>query len=434
VIRELELENFRAFNRPVSVRFRPITILIGKNNAGKSSIIKFLLMLQQSIDGASSEFLAPDGERVALGSFRDLRNSGRLRGPLRFRVLFDTTAGPSREMREWIEAIRRAESTVDSLTRERRFSFLVPPGGYGVVDTEQMTCELSAAVGYGPKRIGRQTFVASVGSAAVIELVERNLRRGHLLRFPPSSTAPEDAIKSHFADLYVAPIRNELADIRHLSAVREESQRVVLVSSPPVDDVGQRGEFAVAHLQRLVDGGGDDASFVVRHLAAVAGIRDLAFYAPTNAVLARAMATNAETGAASLLSDFGFGVSQCLPVFVQGVITPRKHLLIVEQPEAQLHPTAQIAMGSFFVELWTQRQVMSVIETHSANIILRIRRHIANGELPANAVSIAYVGVDDGAATVRNLDIDERGNLAAGLPMEFFGADIAEALKLGAGE
>ena len=43
MIEELKLSNFRLFDdRKVTVRFRPITIFIGKNNAGKSSVIKFL--------------------------------------------------------------------------------------------------------------------------------------------------------------------------------------------------------------------------------------------------------------------------------------------------------------------------------------------------------------------------------------------------------
>ena len=33
---------------------------------------------------------------------------------------------------------------------------------------------------------------------------------------------------------------------------------------------------------------------------------------------------------------------------------------------------------------------------------------------------------------VKNLDINEDGSMQPGLPMEFFGADIMEGLKLGA--
>ena len=109
-------------------------------------------------------------------------------------------------------------------------------------------------------------------------------------------------------------------------------------------------------------------------------------------------------------------------------------LLMVEQPEAQLHPTAQLEMGSFFAELWSKRKVMSLIETHSSQIVLRLRRLVANGSLSPTDVSLAYIHVsDDGMPAIKNLDINDAGNLEKGLPMEFFGADVLESMQMGLG-
>ena len=58
MLKELRISNFRLFDDEVTLRFRPITVLIGRNNSGKSSIIKFLLMLQQSLGGGSLGVLA----------------------------------------------------------------------------------------------------------------------------------------------------------------------------------------------------------------------------------------------------------------------------------------------------------------------------------------------------------------------------------------
>ena len=70
MLTELKLSNFRIFDDEVTVRFRPITVLIGRNSSGKSSIIKFLLMLQQSTESGRAQFLTPEGSRVSLGVFR----------------------------------------------------------------------------------------------------------------------------------------------------------------------------------------------------------------------------------------------------------------------------------------------------------------------------------------------------------------------------
>ena len=74
MLKELTLSNFRIFDAPVTIRFRPITILIGRNSSGKSSIVKFLLMLQQSTEPGNSLYLTPEGSKTNLGLFRELKN------------------------------------------------------------------------------------------------------------------------------------------------------------------------------------------------------------------------------------------------------------------------------------------------------------------------------------------------------------------------
>ena len=42
MLNTLEISNFKAFTEKVSIRIRPITLFIGRNNTGKSSAIEFL--------------------------------------------------------------------------------------------------------------------------------------------------------------------------------------------------------------------------------------------------------------------------------------------------------------------------------------------------------------------------------------------------------
>lgn len=51
------------------------------------------------------------------------------------------------------------------------------------------------------------------------------------------------------------------------------------------------------------------------------------------------------------LVDVGYGVSQALPVIVQSVMSADNSFLLLQQPEVHLHPRAQAALGSFFVQL-----------------------------------------------------------------------------------
>src|SRR4028119_457674 len=74
MLTRIKLKNFRAFREEVDVRIRPITILIGRNSAGKSTLIKFLLMLQQTLESSEGDFFATEGRHVSLGNFSDLKN------------------------------------------------------------------------------------------------------------------------------------------------------------------------------------------------------------------------------------------------------------------------------------------------------------------------------------------------------------------------
>jgi predicted ATPase len=168
----------------------------------------------------------------------------------------------------------------------------------------------------------------------------------------------------------------------------------------------------------------------LKQIESIVDIEDVRFKPLVKGFVPEFCAKNKLTGAEAYLADFGFGVSQCIPIFVQGALLNKGQLLIVEQPEAQIHPTAQLAMGSFFAELWTERGVPSIVETHSENIILRLRKLIARGKLNSQDVTVAYFYIKDGSVQIKNLDIKPDGSFEKGLPMEFFGADVIEALQI----
>ena len=237
-------------------------------------------------------------------------------------------------------------------------------------------------------------------------------------------------------DMYIhlSALIREIENIKHISPTRVSFSRVIELATPPRDSVGQNGEYAILHLQRLMEEPDERVDILSKHLESVVDVENLAFkdraFGPLRHITA--LATNSKTKARSYLSEFGFGVSQVIPVLVQGVLMDPYTQMMVEEPEAQLHPTAQLELGSYFADLWKKRKVGSIIETHSGNILLRLRRLIAKGDLKPEDVSVAFFDNEEGKPIVKNLDIDSDGRLQKGLPMEFFGADVLEALDLGA--
>ena len=428
MLTELKLSNFRIFDDEVTVRFRPITILIGRNSSGKSSIIKFLLMLQQSAEYGRSQFLTPEGGRVSLGAFRALKNSLTRKRNLEFEL--------------------KAKDDSETITH--------PLSDYlfelKSEDPNELVYKTKATLAYGRRHItgsAAYSLVNEITRAEHLRIEDRILADATFLgasitdRIPDTRdrSNPEEEAKFWIAFAHFAAgtqlqdsLRYQINSIRHLSPVRAEAQRVIIASPPPVDDVGQAGEFALPHLQRMIGEEHERYEFISPYLEAVAGIAGVKFRTSSGYV-SQAIAKNKATGADALIADYGFGVGQCLPILVQGAIMAPRTTLMVEEPEAQLHPTAQLELGGFFADLWNQRQVGSIIETHSDNILLRLRRLIARGDLSHEDVSVAFFTFDEennNMPIVKNLDVNEAGTMQPGLPMEFFGADIIEGLQLGA--
>ena len=106
----------------------------------------------------------------------------------------------------------------------------------------------------------------------------------------------------------------------------------------------------------------------------------------------------------------------------------------MEHPESGLNPERQLAMGSLFGELWTQRGIRSIVETHSDEVLLRLRRMAASGEIGHQDISVAHFrrDQDTGEVSVVNIGVREDGSLEPGLPMSFFGANAVEGIRLGA--
>ena len=86
-------------------------------------------------------------------------------------------------------------------------------------------------------------------------------------------------------------------------------------------------------------------------------------------------------GSHSNLADVGFGISQVLPVLVQGLLMRPGGIYLVQQPEIHLHPDAQAGLADFFIYL-ASYGVIAIVETHSEYLLLRIRRRLAEGAPP----------------------------------------------------
>jgi predicted ATPase len=127
-----------------------------------------------------------------------------------------------------------------------------------------------------------------------------------------------------------------------------------------------------------------------------------------------------------------YGVSYILPIIVSCLLRhPKRNekhglkvienpVVVVENPEAHLHPKAQSKLGQFLAKM-ANEGVQIILETHSDHIINGIRIAIKNKKISNRNVLFNFFekGEEVGQNTIREIYSDENGNLSV-WPKGFF--------------
>lgn len=71
-------------------------------------------------------------------------------------------------------------------------------------------------------------------------------------------------------------------------------------------------------------------------------------------------------------NNIGFGISYSLPIIVCCLLATKNSIIIIENPEAHLHPLGQSKMGQFLAKM-AGAGLQIIIETHSEHVINGIR-------------------------------------------------------------
>ena len=133
------------------------------------------------------------------------------------------------------------------------------------------------------------------------------------------------------------------------------------------------------------------------------------------------------------LIDAGYGVSQALPLITQLLRRDAPDIFLLQQPEIHLHPQAEAALGSLLATAAANgRQIIA--ETHSDYLIDRVRMDVRDGvtALQPDDVSILYFEPGDSAVKIHSIRLDEMGNTLDAPPSygKFFMDEINRSVGL----
>ena len=143
---------------------------------------------------------------------------------------------------------------------------------------------------------------------------------------------------------------------------------------------------------------------------------------------------NKDEEVAVTLADVGYGINQILPVIIEGVASQEGSIICVEQPEIHLHPRLQANIADLMIDTIADepgKRKQWIVETHSELLILRLQRHIREGKIKPEDISVLYVDPNDesteGSAII-HLRMDEEGDFIDDWPGGFFEEDLNELI------
>ncbi|WP_395600578.1 DUF3696 domain-containing protein [Pseudomonas sp. B19125] len=424
MLTHLKLENFKIWRSTGPIRLAPITLLLGTNSSGKSSLIQSLLLIRQTVKGDDPNLDLnlgnPDADdSVTLGQFKDvLCHHG---------AANESTSGTQVGIEfRWSEHGQAENSSL--------FSARYKKGPAGSAELEFLRLGKDGQ-GFSVQRRKPGIYRLSLATQAKALGQSADFRPERSFAFSAATLnklgAQADLIKP------IGPaLLDELGRIIYLGPVRRLAQRDYVWAGRMPAHIGDDGAKAV---DVLIASGVARQSALKRKqaLPADAQLFEKTIYWLKEMNLADGLAIRTlggsaryeliieNEGQASNLRDVGVGVSQVIPVIVAALFAQPGHIVIVEEPESHLHPLAQRKLAELLAQVSKERNVQFIVETHSEHLFRRMQTLIAKQQITPKDAAMYFVERQGKSARMRPLELDEFGRVK-NWPDAFFGDALGE--------
>lgn len=351
MINELLLENFKLFGKETHLAgLKCMNLLTGVNGRGKSSALQPLLLFKQTLlRSRSSRQVFLSGSFVDLGNASDVKHvDASVTKPIRIGFKdkdeqYIYSFGVASDNNQALD-IKKFESTgklrmtidVDETTN---FHDLVPETG----KTEKLVLPFQDVIYISAERIGPK------------------------MSFAPSSDEWIDKRGEHTIQMLYER-QYEKVDDRIIEGTTELFQDIDEDDlSPTVNDV---------------------LNFWMTKMFGPSAVT--VSYIEAANIYALGISTEQKGGKAVFKpTNVGFGYSYALPILIAGLTARKGTILIVENPEAHLHPSAQ-SMITKFLGLVANCGVQVFIETHSEHILNALRVMVVQKDMEAQDINVMY--------------------------------------------
>ena len=413
MITELGVRNFKSWKNTGTLRIAPLTAFFGANSSGKTSLLQILLMLKQTVehlpDWNNPLDFGDESSLVNLGGFGDVIYRHRQDLSLDITVSWNLPE-------KLTIALLIGGSDYRIETKTLSFSTSIVK-----IDKHSVTAK---SFTYG---IGERPFSIdwSPDKNRFSHDAERVFLSGPLFRcYGVRSKSPSNPKRSFWR--FEEAFEKLFSRICYLGPRREYPRPQYTWEGDHPEGVGQHGRDMVSALlsgriQLL-----DLDEQVPRWLQRLGLIDSYRLSPLSDAGHGYEFLVTKHKGAPEVrLTDVGFGVSQILPVLILCYYVPEGSILILEQPEAHLHPKVQSELGDVLIDVVKNRNIQVILESHSEHLLHRLTRRIAEGEISADDMALYSCQINDGTSQIEPLKMDEYGNVS-NWPQDFFGDEMGD--------
>jgi len=355
MITELSLENFKCFSKSNPITLSQFNLLTGVNGRGKSSLLQSLLLIAQSFDKEERlNYLKLKGDYVSLGAFKDVLN--RFSQSQSFSINFKTNDISENDLHckfsEYQLKNGLAELTGLWVNGRDYFDAQTSADPKETNNSTSKTLGVTSAIA-GMQQLKNMYFIAAD-------------RQG-----PVNYVEKDDNIFENNIGIKGEHVINILFSKGKEFISHVEKNVSLILSGASIRIPESKGNIIEMFIDSVNDSDG---------------------YMPINV---------------------GFGYSYILPIILTGLLAKDKGIIIIENPEAHLHPGAQSRLINFLVDCSKNKKFQIFLETHSDHIINGLRISVKNKGIDKKDVRILHFGRDNNnEPEITQINVDSEGNLS----------------------
>ena len=405
MITNISLQDFKCF-RHLSIDPKLVTVLIGANGAGKSSVLQALMLLKQSIVPGSGSCLNGPLIKIEEQDFRS-------RIPLNTEAIVGISfsgqvCSNSLHIKDDIDAIEftcDGEFLPNGILRhyDGEVSFKHSGQSHSISLSEDQDRE-KIQVGPNIGEIFRSSWPRIFDVVGMGGRTEPQMR----VLIDAGANGPGRTLKSMRV---IQPIRGLVRNSYQLGEHISEDISLVDGLSRQEEELAT----TLAYSRDLEDR-------VSTRMKRITGVGFKTGLAPSKQVKPESMAPGGNVN----LAAEGFGTNALISLLLQVSRASEGASVLIEEPEIHLHPKAQAELAEVLSEEAKTHGKQMIMATHSEHILSRLLTLVAEKKLSKDDLAVySFEKDDDGTCTASEIEVTDSGQVIGGLK-GFFDTNLDE--------